>query len=60
MINQSAEKLAISMMFREHLAELKDWYREDDSNSKITEIKGYSWRSETNENRRVNISWKKL
>ena len=45
MIDQSAEELAISLMFREHLAELRDWYRkndENDSNFKTTNIKGCS------------------
>lgn len=42
MIDQSGEKLAISMLFREHLAELRDGYRKNDGNngnSKTTEIK---------------------
>ncbi len=50
MIDQSAEELAKSLMFREHLMEIKDWYRKDDENdgnSKTTEIKGSS-RSKTN------------
>lgn len=71
-IDESDEELAILLMFREHLAEIKDWNRKDDekdSNSKTIEIKGFSWRSETNENRltenkrenrRINTSWKKL
>lgn len=39
---QDAEQRAMSMMLREHLAELRDWYREednDDSNSKAEENK---------------------
>lgn len=53
MIDQSAEELAISLMFREHLAELRDWYRKNDENgstSKTTEIKGGSGRPKTNRN----------
>ena len=29
MIDQEAKKQAMSVMLREHLAELRDWYRED-------------------------------
>lgn len=29
--NQDAEQRAMSMMLREHLAELRDWYREEDN-----------------------------
>lgn len=28
---QDAEQRAMSMMLREHLAELRDWYREEDN-----------------------------
>ena len=51
-MDQSAEKLAMSLMFREHLAEIKDWHRKDDdidSNPKTTKIKGCS-RTKTNRN----------
>ena len=37
---QDAEQRAMSMMLREHLAELRDWYKEednDDSNSQAEE-----------------------
>ena len=40
--NQSAEELAISLMFREHLAEIKDWNRKDDENDSNTKAQvGY-------------------
>ncbi|WP_203249217.1 hypothetical protein [Sporosarcina beigongshangi] len=38
--DQDAEQQAKSIMLREHLAELRDWYREgnnDDSNTKAKE-----------------------
>ena len=37
---QQAEKQAKSVMLREHLAELRDWYREEenDGNSKTEKI----------------------
>lgn len=37
MIDPDAKNQAMSVMFREHLAELRDWYREDDEDESSTE-----------------------